>query len=162
MLGIELDGARAAGVRWRDRRGRDAVARAPREVVLCAGAIGSPQLSCSRGSGRPDHLRELGIESRVDLPGVGENLQDHPFFMLCFESNGTEDLADAEKPKALLQFLLAPQRPADLERRRGDGLHPHPARPAGRPTSSSSSARPTTTTTASTPTTATRSRSAAS
>ena len=109
--GVQLDGARSVGVRLRDRRGREAVAGASREVVLCTGAIGSPQILMLSGVGPADHLRELGIECRVDLPGVGENLQDHPFFTLCFESTVAEDLADAEKPKALVQFLLARKGP---------------------------------------------------
>jgi choline dehydrogenase-like flavoprotein len=104
--GVELEGSRAVGVRLRDRRGREALARASGEVILCAGAIGSPQILMLSGIGPGEHLRELGIESRVDLAGVGENLQDHPYFTLCYESKVAEDLADAEKPKALLEFLL--------------------------------------------------------
>ena len=111
VLGVELDGGRATGVRLRDRRGRGAVARAVREVILCAGAIGSPQLLMLSGIGPASHLREIGIEVRLDLPGVGENLQDHPFFTLCFEATVAEDLADAEKPKAMLQFLLGRKGP---------------------------------------------------
>ncbi|HEX2360063.1 MAG TPA: GMC family oxidoreductase N-terminal domain-containing protein [Solirubrobacterales bacterium] len=105
-LGIELVDGRASAVRWRDSRGREHSTRASREIVLSAGAIGSPQLLMLSGVGPSEHLRELGIEPRVDSPGVGENLQDHPFFLLCFESTVNEDLADAEKPKALLEFLL--------------------------------------------------------
>ncbi len=105
-LGVELDGTRVAGVRWRDRRGREQLSRAGREVVLCAGAIGSPQLLMLSGIGPGGHLREVGIEPRVELGAVGENLQDHPFFLLNYESAVNEDLADAEKPKALLQWLF--------------------------------------------------------
>ena len=105
-LGIALEGGRAAGVRWRDTRGREQTARANREVVLSAGAIGSPQLLMLSGIGPAEQLGALGIETMVDIPGVGENLQDHPFFLLCFESTVNEDLADAEKPKALLECLL--------------------------------------------------------
>jgi len=47
-----------------------------REVVLCGGAFNSPQLLMLSGIGPADHLREVGIEPRVDLPGVGRNLQD--------------------------------------------------------------------------------------
>jgi choline dehydrogenase len=106
VLGIVLDGERASGIRWRDRRGREAIARADREVVLCAGAIGSPQILMVSGIGPAEHLGSLGIESRVDSPGVGENLQDHPFVLLNFESTEPESLADAEKPKALAEWLL--------------------------------------------------------
>ena len=48
------------------------------EVVLCAGAIGSPQLLQLSGVGPADRLRSLDIEVAVDLPGVGENFSDHP------------------------------------------------------------------------------------
>jgi choline dehydrogenase-like flavoprotein len=106
VLGIELAGGRAVAVRWRGPRGREASARAAREVVLSAGAIGSPQLLMLSGIGPAEHLREVGVEPAVDLPGVGENLQDHPFFLLCYECKTDEDLADAEKPRALLQWLL--------------------------------------------------------
>ena len=105
-LGIDLDGGRASGVRWRDSRGRERVARANREVVLSAGAIGSPQLLMLSGIGPGEQLREHAIEPMVESPGVGENLQDHPFFLLCYESKVNEDLADAEKPPALLKWLL--------------------------------------------------------
>jgi choline dehydrogenase len=51
---------------------------ADREVILSSGAIASPQLLQLSGIGAPDHLRALGIEVQHDLPGVGENLNDHP------------------------------------------------------------------------------------
>ena len=105
-LGIELDSGRASGVRWRDRRGRESVARAGREIVLSAGAIGSPQLLLVSGVGPAEHLRSVGVEPRVELPGVGENLQDHPFFVLNYETPVNEDLADAEKLPALLKWLF--------------------------------------------------------
>jgi choline dehydrogenase-like flavoprotein len=105
VLGVDLEEGRARGVRWR-RRGSEQGAHARREVILSAGAIGSPQLLMLSGIGPAEHLREVGIEPRVDVPGVGENLQDHPFLTLNFESLDSGDLAAAEKPKALLQFLL--------------------------------------------------------
>ncbi len=105
VLGLELDGSRATGVRARDRRGREVVVRAAREVVLSAGAIGSPQLLMLSGIGPAEHLREVGVEPRVDLP-VGENLQDHPYVISCFQSTVPEDLADAEGPRSLAEYLL--------------------------------------------------------
>ena len=48
----------------------------------------------------------MGIEVAADLPGVGENLQDHPYFMQIYDCLVNEDLADAEKPKHLLEWAL--------------------------------------------------------
>ncbi len=50
---------------------------AKKEVILAAGAIGSPQILQLSGIGNGKNLAELGIELKVDLPGVGENLHDH-------------------------------------------------------------------------------------
>ena len=71
-----LDGKRCVGVRYSvgdDRR----EARAAGKVVVSAGAINSPQLLELSGIGQPERLRDLGIELRHALPGVGENLRDH-------------------------------------------------------------------------------------
>jgi choline dehydrogenase-like flavoprotein len=106
VLGVVLEDGRASGVRWRDSRGRERTAGANREVVLSAGAIGSPQLLMLSGIGPAEDLRGLGIEPLVDSPGVGKNLQDHPFFLICFEAEGKESLADAEKLPALLRYVL--------------------------------------------------------
>ncbi|MPM89387.1 Oxygen-dependent choline dehydrogenase [bioreactor metagenome] len=62
---------------WRDAQGGKHQARANKEVLLCAGALQSPQLLMLSGIGPADHLHEMGIEVLVDLPGVGANLQDH-------------------------------------------------------------------------------------
>ncbi len=69
-------GLRATGVEV-ERDGERVTVRAKREVVLAAGAFGSPHLLMLSGVGPADHLREHGVEVRHDLPGVGENLQDH-------------------------------------------------------------------------------------
>ena len=57
-----------------------------RDVVLAAGAIGSPQLLMRSGVGPRSHLREVGIPIVVDLPGVGANLHDHPITGLVHHS----------------------------------------------------------------------------
>jgi choline dehydrogenase len=61
-------------------------ARATAEVIVCAGAVGTPQLLLLSGIGPAGHLRDLGIKPAVSLPGVGENLQDHPVVMACYTS----------------------------------------------------------------------------
>ncbi len=74
----ERDGKRrATGVQVRLKFRGNAFAEARREVILAAGAIGSPQLLQLSGVGPGDLLREYGFNQIHDLPGVGENLQDH-------------------------------------------------------------------------------------
>jgi choline dehydrogenase-like flavoprotein len=58
------------------------------------------------GIGPADHLREVGVDVQHDLPGVGENLQDHPYVVCIWESKLGESLYGADKPKALLEWLL--------------------------------------------------------
>jgi choline dehydrogenase len=70
-----FEGSRAVGVEL-VRRGRAELVRAG-EVILCGGAINSPQLLQLSGIGHADELRTLGIGTVQQLPGVGENLQDH-------------------------------------------------------------------------------------
>lgn len=72
---VLLDGHRAVGVDYR-HNGRLTRAEG-REVILCGGAVNSPQLLMLSGIGPADHLRENGIRAMHDLPGVGANLQDH-------------------------------------------------------------------------------------
>ncbi len=73
---VIIEGGRAVGVQWRDAAGMHQ-ARAAREVVLSAGALATPRLLLHSGIGPAAQLREFGIEVRRDLPGVGENFQDH-------------------------------------------------------------------------------------
>ncbi|WP_042401059.1 choline dehydrogenase [Streptacidiphilus carbonis] len=73
---VLFDGGRATGVEYRQGRGPARQVRAGR-VVLCGGAINSPQLLQLSGIGNADELAKLGIEPVHHLPGVGENLQDH-------------------------------------------------------------------------------------
>jgi choline dehydrogenase len=73
---LSFSGMRATGVLYR-RDGQDNVAIAQREVILCAGSIGSPAILQRSGVGPMPALVSAGIPVRHDLPGVGENLQDH-------------------------------------------------------------------------------------
>jgi choline dehydrogenase len=73
---VLLEGKRAAGIEYR-RDGKLRWARARREVLLCGGTISSPQILQLSGIGPGGLLQSLGIEVKHDLPGVGENLQDH-------------------------------------------------------------------------------------
>src|SRR3954454_6315464 len=106
VLGVEIENGRAVGVRASRGRGREQLVRAEREVILSAGAIGSPQLLLLSGIGPADHLREVGVGGRHALPGVGQNLQDHPFVTVIWEVSDQQTLYGADKPKPLLEWLL--------------------------------------------------------
>ena len=83
---VLFDGKRAAGVEY-SRRGRTEQAQAARAVIVCAGTYASPQLLMLSGVGPAAQLRALDIPVVHDLPGVGENLQDHPgLAQTCFAS----------------------------------------------------------------------------
>jgi choline dehydrogenase-like flavoprotein len=73
---IVVENGRAVGLEM-VRRGQREIVRAEREVVLASGAIGSPRLLLLSGIGPADHLNSVGVKPIHDLPGVGENLQDH-------------------------------------------------------------------------------------
>ena len=105
VLGVELDGERATGVRVAAGGGSE-VLRAEREVILSAGAFGSPQILMLSGIGAPDELAEVGVQPRVELPGVGRNLQDHPFVTLIWEVSEGNTLYGADKPKSLAEWVL--------------------------------------------------------
>jgi len=77
-LGLVVERGRVVGVRYRVGR-QERTARAEQEVILAAGAIGSPHLLLLSGIGPAEQLRRLGVPVVLDLPGVGENLQDHLF-----------------------------------------------------------------------------------
>jgi choline dehydrogenase len=80
---LTLRGGRCAGVEYL-QDGTRQQARADREVIVCAGAVGTPQLLMLSGIGPAGHLRDLGVDPAVSLPGVGANLQDHPVVMACY------------------------------------------------------------------------------
>ena len=73
---VILEGTRATGVEYA-RGGHLHRAAATREVLLAGGVFNTPQLLMLSGLGEAGHLRDIGIEPRVNLPGVGKNLQDH-------------------------------------------------------------------------------------
>jgi len=102
---VVLDGRKAVAVEY-ECAGRLFVARAEQEVVLAAGTIGSPQILMLSGIGPADHLRELGIEVRHCLPGVGTNLQDHPFVGVAYECLQPVSLRNALGPKSILEYLF--------------------------------------------------------
>jgi len=89
--GIDFDGKRAIGVRWR-HNGVKRSARCRGEVILAAGSLGSIQLLLLSGIGPAAQLREFAIPVVLDKPGVGENLQDHLQLRLIYKVGGVKTL----------------------------------------------------------------------
>ncbi len=88
----EANGAlRCTGVRVWDGQ-QEVLALASREVALCAGSIGTPQILELSGVGQAERLHALGIEPVLDLPGVGANLQDHLQIRAVYKVNGVKTL----------------------------------------------------------------------
>lgn len=85
---LELDGTRAEGVHVRTKDGEEILVKARGEVVLCAGAVDSPRLLLHSGIGPREDLEALGIPVALDLPGVGENLLDHPESVIVWRRTG--------------------------------------------------------------------------
>ena len=90
---VVVEGRRAVGVTYRCRS-EQTTAYAEAEVILCGGAINSPQLLMLSGIGPAAHLREVGVDVVHDLAGVGQNLHDHPAAPIVFHTRETTDLAD--------------------------------------------------------------------
>jgi len=86
---VLFEGRRAVGVQAR-QRGRSLSLRARREVVLCAGALQTPQLLLLSGVGPAEELQRHGIPLLHRLPGVGQNLQDHLDLTLSYRSDRTD------------------------------------------------------------------------
>jgi len=83
---ILFEGKRAVGVEFLEG-GEKRVVRATKEVILCAGTVNTPQLLMLSGIGPQDHLRQLNIPVVLNLPGVGQNLHDHVFITLSYNTS---------------------------------------------------------------------------
>lgn len=93
---VSLDGRQATGVVF-IHRGERHHARARGEVILAAGAINSPAILEASGIGQHERLSPLGIDTVLDLPGVGENLQDHLQLRSVFRITGARTLNDCAR-----------------------------------------------------------------
>lgn len=82
---VLTEGKRATGVEYR-REGQLFTATASREVILSGGTYNTPQILMLSGIGPAGHLRDMGIEVVHDLPGVGQNLSEHPRVPVLFEA----------------------------------------------------------------------------
>ena len=116
---VSLEGGQrdlcASGVEYSDASGdTKASLAAGGEVLLCAGAVQSPQILMLSGIGPKGHLESVGVESRLDLPGVGEGLQDHPAVLVSYGSKKAVSVTDdirwfgtsLPNPVTLLRWLL--------------------------------------------------------
>ncbi|NED37752.1 GMC oxidoreductase [Streptomyces sp. SID8499] len=108
---LELDGTRAEGVHVRTKDGEELLVRARSEVVVCAGAVDSPRLLLHSGIGPRAELEALGIPVVHDLPGVGENLLDHPESVIVWETHGPIPENSAMDSDAGLFVRRDPQQP---------------------------------------------------
>ncbi len=88
---ILFEGKRAVGVAYRQGK-QDKEVRANKEVILCGGAFNSPHLLQLSGVGRPQDITPHGIDMVHELPGVGQNLQDHLDFILSYKTKDTDTL----------------------------------------------------------------------
>ncbi len=96
-----VEHGRAVGVAY-TRHGREETARAESEVIVTAGAVGSPRLLLLSGIGPADELMALGIEVVQDLPGVGRNLQDHIDAYVISELSGPYSYDRHTRPHRML------------------------------------------------------------
>ena len=102
---IVLESGRARGIQFTSR-GRKETAQAGREVILCGGTINSPQLLMLSGIGPAAELRLHGIDVIRDLPGVGENLQDHLVCGVIMGVNHRDTLGSAETLGSVARYFL--------------------------------------------------------
>ena len=105
-----LDGKRVTGLTLR-QKGAVRTVNAAREVILAAGAIGSPQILQLSGIGPGDVLAPLGIEVRHELKGVGENLQDHLQVRCAYKVTGVKTMNESyrslfRRAGFLMEYLL--------------------------------------------------------
>src|SRR5437660_7651177 len=107
---ILFEGQRARGVSFVGKN-QAIKAHSDREVILSAGAIGSPQLLMLSGVGPADQLRKFDVPVICNLPGMGENLQDHPAVPVAYECTQPVSLASAESLASVLRYLLFKQVP---------------------------------------------------
>jgi choline dehydrogenase len=100
---VLFDGTSAIGVEY--SIGRNIEKALASEVVLAGGAVNTPQLLMLSGVGDGEHLRQKGIDVRVDNANVGRHLQDHPVILQIHSVTQPVSLAHAEEPAKLVEYL---------------------------------------------------------
>jgi choline dehydrogenase len=103
--GIVIDGNRAVAVDYRRGGATERIA-AKGEVILAAGAIGSPHLLQLSGIGAPEHLARIGVRVTHALPGVGQNLQDHYVTRITYPVRGAATVNERSRGLALAGEIL--------------------------------------------------------
>lgn len=101
---IRIENARATAVEY-TVAGRATAARARREIILCGGAVNTPQLLMLSGVGDSDALAQVGVASTVHSPEVGKNLRDHLVATLIIEADH-DTLYTAETPKEVANYVV--------------------------------------------------------
>ena len=115
---VQIENGRATGVIYK-RKGKTFTATSNKEVLLAAGAISSPQLLQLSGIGNPQHLKDLGIDVVHNLPGVGENLQDHLQIRCAYKVTGIKTLNENtrslyDKLKIGLEYVVKRSGPMSM------------------------------------------------
>lgn len=121
---VVFEGTRASGVVY-EKGGTEHTLDVEREVILSAGVINTPQLLMLSGIGPAGHLREHNIEVVADVPGVGENLHDHPVAPVVVRAPqgvGGSYLGDPTSDEALAQWRLDHSGPAAFFSQNGVGF----------------------------------------
>jgi choline dehydrogenase len=127
---ILIEGGRAAGVTYL-RHGEIETARADGEVILCGGAVNSPQLLMLSGIGPADHLIETGIDVVEDSPGVGTNLSDHPVLPVVWSTPRLRGLWEKSGNAGALRWRLTHRGPLTSNVAESGGFaHSEPGLPA--------------------------------
>ena len=88
---IIIENGQAVGVKYKTKK-QSHIVKAKREVILSAGAFGSPQIMLLSGIGAKEKLDPFGINQAHDLPGVGENLQDHIDYVMAYDAKVKDNL----------------------------------------------------------------------
>ena len=128
------DKPRCVGVQLR-KKGERLSVNAHAEVILSAGAIGTPQILQLSGIGDAQHLKQLGIDAVTDLPGVGRNLQDHLQIRAVFKVQGVSTLNTLAnswvgKARIGLEYLLKRSGPMSMSPSQlGAFTKSHPTQP---------------------------------
>ena len=127
---ILIEGGRATGVTYL-RHGQAETARANGEVIVCGGAVNSPQLLMLSGIGPADHLIETGIEPVADSPGVGANLADHPMLPVIWSTPRLRGLWEKSGNAGALRWQVTHRGPLTSNVAESGGFaHSEPGLPA--------------------------------